>query len=78
VDGERLYTLTELAQVLPIKRSRQTLYRWAVYGANGAGKKKVWLESKVISGVLHSSVEAYHRFVERSNSGVGDDFFRIT
>jgi hypothetical protein len=53
-NGERHYSLTELAKLLPDKPHRRTVWRWCKSG----------MEYFIGTNGRRSSVEAYHRFME--------------
>lgn len=59
---EQHYTLSELARMLPVRRCGKTLYRWCRYGLRG-----VKMEHIAGTSGMHSSIEAYMRFIDRIN-----------
>ena len=67
---ERLYPLSEICTYLPVDKCYKTVYGWTQKGVLGISGQRVKLEWKVSSGVRHTSVEAYYRFIDRQN-GVG-------
>ena len=65
---ETLYPLGELGAHLPTKRSYHTVRRWWSVGMRRAdGNGTARLETIIIGGVRHSTIEAYHRMVEAAN-----------
>jgi hypothetical protein len=68
---ERPYLLKDLPQHLPIDRSYMTIRRWVQVGVRpngwGRGDPLVKLESGIIGGYLHSTVESYYRMVKELN-----------
>ena len=61
LDKEKLIPLTELPAILPVRISYPTLVRWSDIGYNG-----VVLEHRHIGRRIYSSIEAFGRFVERT------------
>lgn len=68
---ERHFSLSILAKLLPDKPHYRTLVRWCTRGSKSDGGGIVRMESIRGSGLskryLRSSVEAFHRFIERIN-----------
>lgn len=64
---ERTYPISELARKLPKRRARSTIWKWCTKGVKISrySEERFKLESVVIGGVLHSSLEAYKRWAEK-------------
>lgn len=70
VNGERTWKLSELSKKLPDEPTYGTLWDWVARGVEVEGRKeKVRLEAILRPRGLHSSLEAYERFIEKLNGG---------
>lgn len=71
--NERVYPLAEfcreLSAVRGVERGPRTIRDWIKNGCNGLGGERIKLEGITICGSLHTSLEAYDRFVEAQNQG---------
>ena len=68
---ETLFPLTELCELVSPEKSYQTLRRYHYQGVDGP-EGRVFLEAMGAPRVLHSSVEAWKRFLAAAN-GLPDD-----
>lgn len=65
--SERTYALSELARKLPTRKNRNTLTSWCKTGIKPTrlSPNRIRLEYVIVAGVMHSSLEAYQRWVEK-------------
>jgi hypothetical protein len=68
-EGEKLYTLFELRRRLGSgSPSYQSLRRWSDEGVkNKQNGKRIVLETMQVGSIFKTSLEAYRRFLERTN-----------
>jgi len=72
---EVTYSLEKLAKKIPQRRSHHTIRRWVKDGCTPRGYtgKPIKLEYIIVGGCMHSSVEAYQRWVILcTNASMGD------
>lgn len=65
---EELLSLSELGRKLPSPRGYVTVYNWATSGVKGVDGETHMLETVRIAGVLHSSLPAFYRWLEKTNA----------
>ena len=64
---EQVLPLAHFAKVATVRRSYDTLRRWAVRGLRGKDGRVVFLETMFIGPVRHTSHEALRRFMASFN-----------
>lgn len=70
---ETLYSLRQIVDVLPVQRTYWTVYKWATKGvAVDSKEERVTLKTRKVGGVMHTSIEAYYRFIDEQNAGSDD------
>jgi len=70
LSGETLYSLSQLCsdKRFNVRRTYRTLLLWAEEGAKNLSGDTVRLECAEVSGVKHSSFEAFQRFIAAQNA----------
>lgn len=65
--NERLFSLDDFGKKIPRRRCRATIEKWIKTGAKYSRftPERIKLEAVIIGGVLHTSLEAYERWVQK-------------
>lgn len=61
--SETLYSLNQIRRRITLKRCQTTLRNWAREGCRSRSGQQVVLETTLVAGVRHTSLEAYQRFL---------------